>query len=256
MMFVNKFMLGLSVRNHCATWTKRRMEGRPDGRKAIFHCHGISLYLNLLEDDNTSGRKLIIDPLGGLICLLRTWWKLVHLMACCLSAPSHQLNECSLIIKDALWHPTERRRWSSYQMSERFWKWLINGICYSDQITWKRPALTHEIAGSRLDTGFGVLMWSNSVVARVSWNRAAADHSPKSSFDNCLNQYGFEKGPSQQSGHAFYWILMFDQKTSPFSPWRLQRRLEYVLEYQNCICSANNTIWHATKHHLSKSRVR
>ena len=33
----------------------------------------------------------------------RTWSKLVQIMACCLTAPSHYLNQCWRIITEALW---------------------------------------------------------------------------------------------------------------------------------------------------------
>ena len=37
----------------------------------------------------------------------RSWSTLVHVMACCLTAPSHYLNQCWLIISKVLWHSSE-----------------------------------------------------------------------------------------------------------------------------------------------------
>ena len=37
----------------------------------------------------------------------RSWSTLVQVMACCLSAPSHYLNQCWLIISKVLWHSSE-----------------------------------------------------------------------------------------------------------------------------------------------------
>ena len=37
----------------------------------------------------------------------RSWSTLVQLMACCLTAPSHYLNQCWLIISQVLWHSSE-----------------------------------------------------------------------------------------------------------------------------------------------------
>ena len=37
----------------------------------------------------------------------RTWSVLVQVMACCLTAPSHYLNQCWVIISEALWHSPE-----------------------------------------------------------------------------------------------------------------------------------------------------
>ena len=36
-----------------------------------------------------------------------SWTTLVQVMACCLTAPSHYLNQCWLIIKGVLWHSSE-----------------------------------------------------------------------------------------------------------------------------------------------------
>ena len=37
----------------------------------------------------------------------RSWSKLLQVMACCLTAPSHYLNQCLLIISRVLWHSSE-----------------------------------------------------------------------------------------------------------------------------------------------------
>ena len=37
----------------------------------------------------------------------RSWLTLVQVMACCLTAPSHYLNQCWLIISKVLWHSSE-----------------------------------------------------------------------------------------------------------------------------------------------------
>ena len=37
----------------------------------------------------------------------RSWSTLVQVMACCLTAPSHYLNQCWLIISKVLWHSSE-----------------------------------------------------------------------------------------------------------------------------------------------------
>ena len=36
-----------------------------------------------------------------------TWTTLAQVMACCLTAPSHYLNQCWLIIREVLWHTSE-----------------------------------------------------------------------------------------------------------------------------------------------------
>ena len=37
----------------------------------------------------------------------RSWSTLVQVMACCLTAPSHYLNQCWLITREVLWHSSE-----------------------------------------------------------------------------------------------------------------------------------------------------
>ena len=47
----------------------------------------------------------------------RSWSTLVQVMACCLTAPSHYLNQCWLIISKVLWHSSEDimiRRFEDY----------------------------------------------------------------------------------------------------------------------------------------------
>ena len=51
----------------------------------------------------------IINSLGpsDAIWHWRTWSTLVQVIACCLTAPSHYLNQCWLIISKVLWHSSE-----------------------------------------------------------------------------------------------------------------------------------------------------
>ena len=48
----------------------------------------------------------------GLNITVNSWWHkygstLAQVMACCLTAPSHYLNQCRLIISKVQWHPSE-----------------------------------------------------------------------------------------------------------------------------------------------------
>ena len=51
----------------------------------------------------------VINSLGpsDAIWCWRSWSTLVQVMACCLTAPSHYLNQCWLIISMVLWHSSE-----------------------------------------------------------------------------------------------------------------------------------------------------
>ena len=51
-----------------------------------------------------SNRVILINSLGsgGAILRWRSWSTLVQVMACCLTAPSHYLNQCWLIVRKVL----------------------------------------------------------------------------------------------------------------------------------------------------------
>ena len=56
------------------------------------------------------------------------WWQgsrstLAQVMACCLTAPSHYLNQCWLIISEVLWHTPHRK--CLYSSLKWFWNLLI-----------------------------------------------------------------------------------------------------------------------------------
>ena len=48
-----------------------------------------------------------LGPSDFYIWHCRSWSTLVQVMACCLTAPSHYLNQCWLIISKVLWHSSE-----------------------------------------------------------------------------------------------------------------------------------------------------
>ena len=71
---------------------------------AEFWCLIQNLYNNCLLTPNT-----LINSLGpsDAIWSWRSWSTLVQVKACCLTAPSHYLNQCWLIISKVLWHSPE-----------------------------------------------------------------------------------------------------------------------------------------------------
>ena len=69
-------------------------QNRPIGTQACPHsCHAI-IYLNSLRPSDAIWRQW-------------SWTTLAQVMACCLTAPSHYLNQCWLIIRGVLWHSSE-----------------------------------------------------------------------------------------------------------------------------------------------------
>ena len=52
----------------------------------------------------------------------RSWSTLVQVMACCLSAPSHYLNQCWLIISKVLWHSSEDTITRRFEDTDQFSK--------------------------------------------------------------------------------------------------------------------------------------
>ena len=61
----------------------------------------------------------------------RSWTTLVQVMACCLMAPSHHLNQCWLIINKALWQSIEgyfKRDNTSVKIAYRKFQWNPPGL--------------------------------------------------------------------------------------------------------------------------------
>ena len=44
---------------------------------------------------------------GGPVTSYGSWLTSSHIMACCLTVPSHYLNECWILIREARWHSSE-----------------------------------------------------------------------------------------------------------------------------------------------------
>ena len=74
----------------------------PCGIDAISHCHQ--------QDGGVGMRRSISMGRSLTHCCLVTIYgdiDLAQVMACCLTAPSHYLNQCLLIISEVLWHSPE-----------------------------------------------------------------------------------------------------------------------------------------------------
>ena len=79
-----------SLSNHCFWWTL-----------GIYLMTSLSCYLKQWQPCFNS-----LGP-GGAIWRWRSVSTLVQVMACCLTAPSHYLKQCWLIISKVLWHSSE-----------------------------------------------------------------------------------------------------------------------------------------------------
>ena len=62
------------------------------------------LFMFILAAGNAQIRPLNSLGPGDAIWHWRSWSTLIQVMACCLTAPSHHLNQCWLIIRKVLWH--------------------------------------------------------------------------------------------------------------------------------------------------------
>ena len=88
--------------------TEIRVTGTEDGvcEFGTYIFSGVKWYLmNLLE-------MTVIYDINSLWPNDSIWWHrsgspLTQVMACCLMAPSHYLNQCWLIISEVFWHPPE-----------------------------------------------------------------------------------------------------------------------------------------------------
>ena len=68
---------------------------------------GIDLVIQVYPIFILSIRRVNSLPPSDIIWCPGTWSTLVQVMACCLMAPSHHLNQCWLIICEILWHSPE-----------------------------------------------------------------------------------------------------------------------------------------------------
>ena len=66
------------------------------------------------------------SPYCGAIWWDRTWSTLAQVMACCLKAPSHYLNQCWFLISEVLWHSHESNFIASARTSIPYTKFENN----------------------------------------------------------------------------------------------------------------------------------
>ena len=71
--------------------------------------HQFCLCFNVLRHLTSLTHQLFVNSLwpSGAIWRYRSGSTLAQVMACCLMAPSHYLNQCWLIINEVLWHSSE-----------------------------------------------------------------------------------------------------------------------------------------------------
>ena len=81
-----------------------------------------SQWVNLLHHHKVVMRQ--INSLGPSDTMWhwRSWSTLVQVMACCLTAPSHYLNQCWLIISTVLWHSSEDIMIRRFEVKITFFK--------------------------------------------------------------------------------------------------------------------------------------
>ena len=80
-----------------------------------FHSKLVLIYWKTLTVILMAQYKSLLSPLSAMLCIkslgpsdaIWRWSTLVQVMACCLTAPSHYLNQCWLIISKVLWHSSE-----------------------------------------------------------------------------------------------------------------------------------------------------
>ena len=79
--------------------------------EGLFLIQNTTIFTDENEFENVIGNTfcLCISSWGpsDTIWHWRSWSTLVQVMACCLTAPSHYLNQCWLIISKVLWHSSE-----------------------------------------------------------------------------------------------------------------------------------------------------
>ena len=98
--------------NQCwliVNWTLRNKLQWNSNQNTILFIHANEFENVVYEMAAILFRRRWVDSLGpsDTIWHWRSWSTLVQLMACCLTAPSHYLNQCWLIISKVLWHSSE-----------------------------------------------------------------------------------------------------------------------------------------------------
>ena len=90
-------------------WFNKKCSWTYLSRYKVYYTYGSYIWITwipiLCNGDHhiSTQRGLVIDG----IWWHRSWSTLAKVMACCLMAPSHYLNQCWLFIKGVLWHSPE-----------------------------------------------------------------------------------------------------------------------------------------------------
>ena len=94
----------------------------------------------------------------------RSWSTLVQVMACCLTAPSHYLNQCWFLISDILWHLPSRVRFPRMNWNEIIFKIILatDGRWFSCELSLKWRPLDLTVDKSTL---VQVIAWCYQVTS-------------------------------------------------------------------------------------------
>ena len=102
-----------------------------------FECHLIKQHPSIVVRFNSLGPS-------DAIWRWRSWSTLVRVMACCLTTPSHYLNQCCLIISKVLWHSSEdiiiRSQWVNgavHRGHGPYNQLLSSGTCLQKATGWQ-----------------------------------------------------------------------------------------------------------------------
>ena len=94
------------------------------GTSAVLPSNGLSNFRVISKVKTRISQLKELNSLGpsDAIWRWRSWSTLVQVMACCLTAPSHYLNQCWLIISKVLWHSSEDIIIRRYQSVKQDWR--------------------------------------------------------------------------------------------------------------------------------------
>ena len=138
----------------------------------ILH-HNCRIYHGLLMANISCHHKLLNC---GLVMHQITWLTLVQVMAWCLMAPSHYLDQCWLIIKGVLWHSPEcnftRSAWESMHSANERWRYNVTssliGLVHTQNdlyipyrpVSWYIPLLSLLFCPYRVKNGGSFRQWN------------------------------------------------------------------------------------------------
>ena len=167
-----------------------------------------------------------------------SWTTLAQVMACCLTAPSHYLNQCWLIIRGVLWHTSESSFAGIAQGIDsgyEFEKDILKNIFKSPRGQWVKwmPQMSFDAKSTLVR----VMAWCRQATSHyLSQCRQATSHYMSQCWPNSLSPHGVNR-PQWVELSPEKPCCAIDKKNTGIiaysQPWCKEWRLESESESKN-----------------------